>query len=296
MGKEKQNFKAVLIILSFLIVTVLSGLNILTSDTGSIPLLSLESFYVYIIAIIVAIYNVFNKKNPTIPTCIALFTYLWTYFLVHQLINYVTDIEITIEPTFYIYLSSSVFLFISLFVDNRKKAINNSNLNSYVQNATISNNSNVDANNFNFTKFVMGFKEIPYNTTVLLVNNTPSHTIDLIYSVGENTQTIQIPISSIKNISNTRKLRTSTAASKIEENETKSMLLSAVMFGGNSFLQLAGNSGFNSLFDSLSNNYDKVNVNVEYEIVIEYMTNNEIHKIVTISGTDPKTFISQILN
>ena len=66
----------------------------------------------------------------------------------------------------------------------------------------------------------------------------------------------------IRNISYTDKIRTSTTTPALKENETKSILLSAVMFGGNPLLQLAGNSVFNSLFDSASNNHEKIKFNV----------------------------------
>ena len=83
-------------------------------------------------------------------------------------------------------------------------------------------------------------------------------------------------------------------SNKIESNETKSMLLSAVAFGGHPMLQLAGNSAFNSLFDGLSNNYDKINFNSYYEITIEAFINGEEIKFILDTYSNPDIFIKQV--
>ena len=83
---------------------------------------------------------------------------------------------------------------------------------------------------------------------------------------------------------------------QVEDNETKSLLLSAVMFGGNPIVQTLGNDGFNMLFNTLSNNYDKVEFNVEYEIIIEYLMDNQLKRIVVVSKMNPKKFLDNILN
>lgn len=160
---------------------------------------------------------------------------------------------------------------------------------------TISTND-LNENNFIFTNFVVGLKEIPYNTIVLLVNNLPNNSVDLVYTINNNNQTKNLPFHSIKNISYTSKIKMSNSSKKVKENETKSMLLSAVVFGGNPLMQMIGNSGFNSLFDSISNNYDKVKFNVEYQITIQLLINNEEKKLMFISEKNPEIFIKQILD
>ena len=163
----------------------------------------------------------------------------------------------------YIYYSSALFLIISLFFNIKNVESNKP------QNETLTNGDNIDKNNFLFTNIILGFKEIPYYTTILLVNNISDKTLDLIYTIDNNKQIKKIPLDAIKNITYRDKVKVSNSMKKVEENETKSVLLSAVVFGGNPLMQLAGNSGFNTLFETLSNNYDKVDYNVEYEINIE---------------------------
>ena len=172
---------------------------------------------------------------------------------------------------------------------------NQDHLNSNMNQNLIPDN-NLNENNFIFANIIFGFKDIPYNTISLLVNNTHNNSMDLVYRVNDSNQTKNIPLTSIRNISYTDKIRTSTTNLALKENETKSILLSAVMFGGNPLLQLAGNSVFNSLFDSASNNHEKIKFNVEYEITIELTINNEEKKIVLISDNSPEKFIKQILD
>lgn len=278
--------KTILLLISLIIVLFLSltGDIIYTNKGTGVSLLGFESIYVYYITTIIALYQSSKNKNSNISTILSLLTYIWTYYLVYQMINYITEIEILIHTYFYIYLSSSIFLIISLFINN-KEQINNKT------NTEIPNN--IDKANFIFTNFILGYKEIPFNETVLLVNNIPDKTLDIIYKINEISNTKKININNIKKITYTSKVRTSKQKEKIKENETKSMLLSTVMFGGSPIAHMLGNSAFNTFFDSMSNNYEKINLNVEYEIII---INNEETKIILTSDIEPKEFINKILN
>lgn len=66
------------------------------------------------------------------------------------------------------------------------------------------------------------------------------------------------------------------------------------MFGGNPLMQYLGNSGFNSLLNSLSINNDRVKLSQEFEIIIEVLIDNNLQRIVLISSNNPKNFINQI--
>ena len=61
-------------------------------------------------------------------------------------------------------------------------------------------------------------------------------------------------------------------------------------------LQLVGNNAFNSIFNELSNNYNKVNFNSYYEITIEILINGQAVKYIMNTDTNPDEFIKQILN
>ena len=284
----KQSKKLIFILLSFIIVMFSSTAAIVVSNKGSANLLTFESFYAYLVIIVFAIYNILKNKKSNLLIVLALLTYAWTYFLIQQMINNITDVNITISNNFYLYLSSSVFLLFSLFINDNKKEETVEKLSS--------SGNNFDDSLFLFTSFVLGIKEIPFGSEVLITNNLEENTINLIYRINNSNQNFQIQKKKIKNINCTSRARTALKNKKVEDNETKSLLLSAVMFGGNPIVQTLGNDGFNMLFNTLSNNYDKVEFNVEYEIIIEYLMDNQLKRIVTISKINPKKFIDNILN
>ena len=286
--------KVLFIIISIIVVAfTLTGYMLTSKEGGAVPLTSFESFYVYIITVSISLYMVINNKNANGMIVLTILTYLWTYYLVQQMIKYITDVNIIIEPLFYVYLSSAIFLVISLFFNDKKTdKIVKTNFQNLNNNVTDS----LDKNNFLFANFILGMKGIPFNTEVLLVNNVPDNSLDLIYAIDNNNQTIKLPIGTIRNISYKTSMQMQNISKKTESNETKSMLLSAVVFGGNPMLQLAGNSAFNSMFDEISNNYDKVNFNSYYEITIETLINSQEVKFIMNTKTYPNEFVKLILN
>ena len=151
----------------------------------------------------------------------------------------------------------------------------------------------LDKDCFMFTNYIMGIKGLGYNTDMLLVNNIPENSLDLIYAVDGNNQVVKIKKDEIKDISYNSRVKMQNISKKAENNETKSMLLSAALFGGNPILQMAGANGLNSLFDSLSNNYNKVNLNTVFEITI-VVNGEEEKRYVLNSEIDPEDFISKI--
>lgn len=256
----RKTLKIVCIIISTLIVLLCSTTNILTSSTGGVSLTLFESFYVYLVLIAISLYLIFKGKKANIFLIISLLTYLYTYYLANQMINVLTDIKITFEPTYYIYLSSAILIIISLFLNEPKPQNNN----------LLENNLNLDKNDFIFTNFVMGIKELPFNTVILLINDTLKNSINLNYSLDNvNKKTIELSKNTIKNITYTKKVKLTNVSKTTEDHQTKSMLLSVAMFGGHPIMQMLGAQEFNSLFDAVSNNYDKVKCDNYYEIMLE---------------------------
>lgn len=158
----------------------------------------------------------------------------------------------------------------------------------------MNNNVELNSNNFLFATFVLGLKGTPYNTEVLLVNNEPNNTLDLIYSINDVTQTLKLPISVIKQISFKSIARMQSASRKPETNVMKSALLSAVVFGGHPLIQYAGSFAFNKFFDDMSNNYNKINFATSYEINIEAMINGGSQKFILNTDVNPEEFIKLI--
>lgn len=289
MENDKKNIQLLLILIAIILVTISLTGDIVTSQAGGVSLFTFESFYFFIIGIIISLYFWYKNKNNKGPLAFALITYPWTYYRVYELIYYIKDVKLTVTPLFYLYLSSYLFLFIAMFFS----AKSNKNI---VQETKEKETSPVQKEDFLFTRFLIGAKEIPYNTSVLLVNNIPSQTLDMIYMVEQQKTTKQIPLNNIMNLSYIGKLRTANYVKTVEENQTKSMLLSAAMFGGSPLLQLLGTNGFRTFFDSVSNNYDRINFSTEYEITIQFMENNMEQQLKVISDENPEIFIQQIKN
>ena len=98
--------------------------------------------------------------------------------------------------------------------------------------------TNLNVNDFLFTKFITGIRNIPYNTTILLVNNSLNESVDLVYQEGDQKIQKSIPKNTIHGITYTSKIRTSISERKIEDNSTKSALLSMVLFHDNALLEI----------------------------------------------------------
>ena len=145
-----------------------------------------------------------------------------------------------------------------------------------------------------FCGLVMGIKGVPFNTEILLVNNIPDSTLDIIYAVDKVNQTIKIPVSNVKNVSFVSKVRMQNTGKRVESHEMKSALLSAALFGGNPILQMAGAGAINSIFDDLSSNYDKVNFSAYYEMSVEAVVDGIEKEFVFNTDTNPEAFVNQV--
>ena len=295
MKKSSQNnikkIKIILIVISIAIVLFsLNGYMITSKEGGAIPLTLFESFYVYLLTVSFAIYLIIKNKKSNGMIFLSILTYIWTYLIIRQMIKQFNDVNINIEPLFYVYLSSAIFLVISLFLNeknNKEKNINLENINSNIKNT-------LSKDNFLFANFILGIKEIPLIQEILLVNNVQDNSLDLIYMINNNRQTMKISINCIKNISFKTSMKMQNMTKKVESNEARNMLLSAVMFGGNPLLQLIGNSAFNSLFEGISNNYDKVNFSAYFEINITAFVNDQEIKLLMNTTSNPKAFIDYL--
>ncbi len=297
-SSSSTNVKMVLVILS-LVVAVISAFRgyVLTTVGGlAIGLTSLTPFYIYTTTTLIAIYLSKEKHNiiANIMIILSLLTYGWTYWFVQQVVKNVTKVQVIIHPFFYIYLSSALFLVIALFINEKKEKVVKEGPNKNIQELSSGLENNINKDNFIFANIVLGLKEIPYGTESLLVNNTYDNTLDIIYVIDNNNQTIKTPITDIKSISFKVGMKVQNTSQKVESNETKSALLSAVVFGGNPLLQLAGNTAFNNAFDGLSNNYDKVNYNSCYDITVELVINGEEVRFIFSTPVNPNKFIDLI--
>ncbi len=292
-----NTIKIAFIVISFIVAvfSAFRGYVVTTVEGEVLGLTSLTPFYLYTGCMFIAFYMAKKNKNiiANIMIIISILTYGWTFLFVQYLINKATDIHVIIHPYFYIYLSSAVFLLPALFFNDKKEVIKKVE---ETQEPPISSElaESLNKDNFVFAKFILGLKEIPYNTEALLVNNITDNTLDIIYVLDSNNQTIKIPISNLKSISSKPSMRMQSTAKKVDDNENKGILLSAVVFGGNPLLQLAGNSLFTNMLDGTTKNYEKVNYNTFYEITLEALINNEETKFMLSSDLNPDKFINLV--
>lgn len=155
----------------------------------------------------------------------------------------------------------------------------------------------MEQNNFNendilFARLQSGLKGVIYGTDLLLVNNVPNNTLDIIYTIDNVKNEKILRKEDVRNIAFESKVRISSSEHKTEEHQTKSTLLSLAMFGGNPMAQMLGSAGLNSLFQTVSNNYDRVDFNTEYKVVITYNENSEEKRLTVVSETSPEKFIA----
>ena len=157
---------------------------------------------------------------------------------------------------------------------------------------------NINENNILFTNFVTGINGIGYDRVVLISKNETDKSLDLIYNTTNDIKdnvTIKLPLSTIKDININTKVGILNHTHKTQENETKGMLLSAAFLGGNPMLQGLGNEAIPKVLDVLSNNYDKVDYDNYYEIIIKTVINGEDVELKFTVDNNPEKFFKDIL-
>lgn len=294
--KENRNTaKIIMVVLSLMVACLSLTGKILISDNGSVTLAKFESFYIYISIIGILIYRLLsNGQKANILILFALSTYIWTYILAEQTMKAAVEINPKPDTAYYIYFSSAIFLIIALFINN-KKASNNSNVES-INNTVeqLNSNSEIDKDNVAIARYVTGIKGIPVNSIVLVINNKENKTLDIIYKEQEDKTAITLPLTTINRITYNSRVIVGKANPVIKENENVSELLSAAFFGTNPILFNLSNAGLDGLFNAISNDYEKMQYNTYYEIVINTTINGELKNVVLNCDIDPKVFIDKI--
>lgn len=153
----------------------------------------------------------------------------------------------------------------------------------------------INETNILFARLQRGIKGATYGTDILLVNDTPGKELEIIFSIEEKKYRQRIPYGNIRNISFQTKMRVRGEEHKVEEHQTNTTLLAAAMFGGNPMMQMLGQMGMKSLIDTQTGNYDKVKLDREFQIDIEYASGSEERKVVLISDNTPEEFITKVL-
>lgn len=158
----------------------------------------------------------------------------------------------------------------------------------------MNNETTIKENDVLFANYVVGYKGIPYNSIILLTNDRTNNNLNLFFQIEGNNYTLKIPFQAIKNIRYTTRPITNNKQKKVEDNESKSTLLSVALFAGNPLLMTAGSSVINSFLDNNSSNYNKVSYDIEYEIELDFSLGNEEINLVLNAQNPPENFINQL--
>ena len=155
--------------------------------------------------------------------------------------------------------------------------------------------NDINESNILFAKQQRGIKGATYGTDILLVNDTLGKILEVIFTIEDKKYRTNIPYGNIRSISFQTKMRVRGEEHKVEEHQTNSTLLAAAMFGGKPMKQMLGQMGMKSLIDTQTGNYDKVKLDREFQIDIEYASGTEERKVVLISDNNPEEFVTKVL-
>lgn len=140
---------------------------------------------------------------------------------------------------------------------------------------------------------VSGFKEVPFNTVMLLVNDHSNNNLTINYEVDGKNKVDTISRSKITDVSFNSRIQMENSRKDVISNELKSHLAAAALFGGYPLAQYLGGNAINGVVNTLSDNYDKVDLNTYYEITLAFTNEeNETQKMMFTTTDNPEKFIN----
>lgn len=140
---------------------------------------------------------------------------------------------------------------------------------------------------------VSGFKEVPFNTPMLLVNDHSKNNLTINYVIDGVNKVDTISRSKITDVSFNSRMQMDNNVKTIISNETKSTLAAMALFGGNPLSQYIGKGVINNDSNTLSDNYGKIDLNTYFEITLSYLNEeNEPQKMMFTTTDNPEKFIN----
>lgn len=140
---------------------------------------------------------------------------------------------------------------------------------------------------------VSGFKEVPFNTPMLLVNDHSKNNLTINYVIDGANKVDTISRSKITDVSFNSRMQIDNNVKTIISNETKSTLAAMSLFGGNPLSQYIGKGVINNDSNTLSDNYNKIDLNTYFEITLSYLNEeNEPQKMMFTTTDNPEKFIN----
>ena len=273
----------------FIIFSEISGKVAKTFDTYG-----LKGTVLVGIGIIVIIYGYLRRNTigSIIGYLLSLGGYSYTFFTLFKLLNSgvngkkFTDILTPVYGLgFYLYILSAVILIISIFIKNNTDDVDKGNYNV----------DGIDKDSFILCNMILGIKEIPFNSLVLLKKVDNALSID--FHNGDNVSSHTIPLDSIIDMSISEDLSVShgdlmTLDVVNSDVASANILLAYSLFPGYPLASM----GINSFLDNLLADYEKTDVKTWFIITIKYKQNEEELEIRFKTSKNPKSFVDKLKN
>ena len=139
---------------------------------------------------------------------------------------------------------------------------------------------------------VSGFKDVPFNTLMLLVNDHPNNNLTINYEVDNNKKTDTISRSKITDVSYNSRMQMDGFAKEVAS-EKKDALAKFALFSGHPVKDYLKTSVVSELNDSKTDNHDKIDLNSYFEITLTYLNEeNETQRMMFTTTDDPAKFIN----
>lgn len=139
---------------------------------------------------------------------------------------------------------------------------------------------------------VSGFKDVPFNTLMLLVNDHANNNLTINYTIDGDQKIDTISRSKITEVTCNSRMQME-GTSKAPGPDMKDTLSSFALFSGHPVKNYIHAQVVGGAIDAFSNNYDKVELNTYYEITIAYLNEeNETQKMMFTTTENPDKFIN----
>lgn len=145
-----------------------------------------------------------------------------------------------------------------------------------------------------FAHKISGFKEVPFNTFMLLVHDNAASNVTVNYEIDGNKKVDTFNRSKIQDITFNSRVNMDNEHNNISD-EKKAHLMSEAMFGGHPLNKYFEGNALNYFTKRLNIAEEKVDTSVYYEVSITYLNEeDESHKLIFRVDTNPEKFVNYL--
>ncbi|MDD6224310.1 MAG: hypothetical protein PUB18_04845 [bacterium] len=290
---EKNN-KLTAAIINFIVIVIAAFQPFMSFDTQEFLTGSIKGYYSVMIGCLLFIYahKVKSKMVTILAYLFATIGFVTTFTKVYEVVNDVKGIlSVEYGLGFYLYISTAIIFIITIFipnmaskeVKNQGSITTNDHLNIDV--------TGIDPDSFHICNMILGIKDIPFHSVVLLKHDSDRNVLSLEYSKEKKIMMIKIPVSNIQELS----FKSDISISYVQQEknsadiEAANELLVYSLIGTG----IPGILGAN-LVNSLVTDYQKPDLTVSYLITVKCLYQTELIEIKLTTKKKPEAFISRI--